>query len=90
MTEDILNIINCVIAYKKFITIYHRDILHESEFDFIPETRKFFYTLPMPEGITQHNLTFETILSYARNDKFLNELNNTEIAELSKFNWMNF
>ena len=90
MNSDILNVINCVVNYKKFVTSYHVFILKENDFDAYIETEKFFLTLPLPNGMKHNSSTFENILNYANNNKLLNELNNTEADELNKFNWTNF
>ena len=87
MTMEILNIINAVVDYKKFICS-HNMIINKDGFDWFSETEKYFNSLPLPENINHSRIVFERILKYATERQMIEQLkilNNTEINELNKY-----
>jgi len=89
MSMEILNVINAVLDYKQFLISYHTFILKESNFDFIAETKKFYYSLDLPEGMNKNIGDFEAILSF-KTGGYIDTLNSLEPEELEKENWKNF
>lgn len=89
MNKDILNIINTVLDYKRFLIGYHLHILKEKDYDFIEETEKFYYSLPLPRGLEKNKQDFESILSCS-NGSYLDELNSVEEKILCNYNWRNY
>lgn len=89
MNMDILNIINVVLDYKRFLVSYHMFVLKEKDFDFLTETRKFYNSLELPEGMNNNIADFEAILSYGSSG-YIDKLNTLEPEELEKENWKNF
>ena len=82
MNEQILNILNAVVDYKKFI-ISNNMIFQNKEFDWYRETEKYFSSLPLPDGMKHSKYFFEKIL--AIDGKTLDKFNSTESEELSKY-----
>lgn len=90
MNKEILEVINTVINYKKYLQGYHVRILKNENYDYITETEKFYYSLPLPRGMKKNNQDFENILNYSRNENLLNELNKTNFEELDNYYWKRF
>lgn len=82
MNEQILNIINAVVDYKKFI-ISNNMIFQNKEFNWYRETEKYFFSLPLPDGMKHSKYFFEKILAIDK--KTLDAFNSTESEKLSKY-----
>lgn len=85
MSTDILNVINAVLDYKKFV-ISNNYVNPKTDFDWFAETEKYYYSLPLPSGMEKSRKDFETILRYT-NTKILNRLNNMESGDLQCEIW---
>lgn len=85
MSTDILNVINAVLDYKKFV-ISNNYVDPKADFDWFTETEKYYYSLPLPSGMEKSRKDFEIILEYM-NTGFLNRLNNTESVDLQYEIW---
>ena len=84
MSSEILNIIHAVIDYKRFL-ISNNMIFHKDGFDQFKETRKYYNTLPLPDGLKHNHLDFERILDYEHDAGKLHILDSTEASDLSKY-----
>lgn len=87
MTVEILDIINAVVDFRKFICSNNR-IKKKTGFDWYNETEKYFSSLPLPDGMKHNRITFENILSYATNKQMqekLHILNGTEEKDLCRY-----
>lgn len=85
MSKEILEIINAVLAYKRFIT-RHNFVCPKDNFDWFSETEKYYHSLPLPEGMKKNRNDFERILSYADTED-LERLNNTNYSDLHYSVW---
>lgn len=90
MNKEILEVINTVINYKKYLVGYHVRILKNEDYDCMAETEKFYYSLPLPNGMKKNNQDFEIILDYSRNKNLLDELNKTNFEDLDNYYWKKF
>lgn len=90
MNKDILEVINTVINYKRYLVGYHVRILKNENYDYMSEIERFYYSLPLPVGMNKNNQDFERVLDYCRDTKYLEELNNTNKEDLEKYYWRNF
>lgn len=87
MNRDILDVINVVLDYKKFI-ISENMIMKKKEFDWYKKTQDYYHSLQLPNGMMKNILDFEKILSYGEGNRaVLEELNNTPTEELDQFVW---
>lgn len=89
MSKEILNIINVVLDYKKFLSSYHYKMLKDMDFDVIEKAEEFYYSLDLPNGMNKNKIDFETILSYGISGH-INKLNLLQVNELKKENWKNY
>ena len=80
MSEEILNVINAVVDYKRYICSHNR-LLPKEGFDWFVETEAYYYTLPLPDGLSHNRFDFEKILGYLEGVT-LEQLNNTESHDL--------
>ena len=90
MSKEILEVINTVINYKRYLVGYYVRILKDEDYDYMNEMERFYYSLPLPIGMNKNNQDFEHILDYCRNNRYLEELNNCNSDDLGKYNWRNF
>ena len=79
MNEQILNVINAVIDYRRFICSNNM-IFQNKNFDWYEETKKYFFSLPLPDGMKHNRECFNKILCIDK--KTLDKLNSTESEEL--------
>lgn len=77
MNEKIQSIICAVHAYKKHLISYYNFVLGEKNYNWYDETKRFYNTLPLPEGMSDNIACFEAVLSYP-----IDETLNTEMDEL--------
>lgn len=85
MNKEILDVINSVIDYKKFICS-HNAVIPKENFDWFTETEKYYHSLLLPEGMNKNRNDFERILRYA-NTEDLDRLNNTNYSDLHYTAW---
>lgn len=85
MSKEILDVINTVIDYKKYICS-HNFVVPKENFDWFSETEKYYHSLPLPQGMKRNRDDFEKIMSYA-NTKDLDRLNNTNYSDLRYTIW---
>jgi hypothetical protein len=89
MNKDILNIVNVVLDYRKFLASYHYHILKDMKFNIDKKADEFYYSLDLPQGMNKNINDFEVILDYGRN-KYINKLNSLNEDELKNENWKNY
>lgn len=83
MNIQILNVINAVLDYKKWICSNNRLIGKESgTFDWYKDTEKYYKSLSLPDGMKKNNQDFEKVLAYSNYSDYLNNLNNTNYSDL--------
>lgn len=85
MNINILNVINAVLDYKKFI-VSNNFVMPREDFDWFMETEAYYHSLPLPDGMGKNRNDFERILEYA-NTEILNRLNNTNYSNLRYEIW---
>lgn len=87
ITKEILDIINAVLDYKKFITS-HNYVVPKEDFDWFSDTEKYYHSLPLPEGMEKNRYDFERILDYGRGfAEKLEMLNRTNYSDLHYHKW---
>lgn len=88
MNTEILNVINAVMNYQRFICSNQR-IFKNDNFDWYSETKKYFETIPLPKGLKHNRDTLEKILCYGLPNRlwWLNALNGMQEEELSKYHF---
>ena len=84
MSSEILNIIHAVLDYKRFV-LSNNMVFHKIGFDQYKETREYYNTLPLPDGLKHNHLDFERILNYEHDAEKLHILNSTETCDLSQY-----
>lgn len=85
MNEDILNVINAVLDYKKFI-ISNNYVVPKENFDWFMETESYYHSLSLPNGMKKNRSDFEKILGYDKTE-ILHKLNNTNYSDLHHEIW---
>lgn len=85
MNEDILNVINAVLDYKKFI-ISNNYVEPKENFDWFTKTESYYYSLSLPDEMKKNRSDFERILGYD-NTEILHKLNNTNYGDLRYEVW---
>lgn len=86
MTKEILDVINAVKDYKRYI-ISNNYIIPKDNFDWFVETEKYYHSLPLPEGMRANREDFERILAYDFHSDELERLNNTNYSDLHYTKW---
>lgn len=87
MNKEILDVVNAVINYGRFITS-NNYIIPKENFDHTKEMEEYYKSLPLPEGMSKNNNDFERILDLGwYNNKELERLNNTNYSDLHYSNW---
>lgn len=88
MTEEILNVINAVVSYGKFVRDQNYVIPKEG-FDFLAEMEKYYHSLPLPADMKKNRHDFDRILQIGWYSKELERLNNLDRSELhhERWNW---
>ena len=80
MNTEILNVINAVLDFKKFMV--SNSLVMKTRLDWFSLTEEYFNKLPLPDGMFHNRVTFEKILNYGRDSKLLNRLNDMEEFDL--------
>ena len=76
MSKEILDVINAVVYYGRYITS-HNFIVPKENFDHFAEMEKYYHSLPLPEGMSKNKADFERILQIGwYSGKELERLNN--------------
>lgn len=88
MNTEILNVINVVLNYKKFLYSYEVVLLNK-KFDFISAVKKFYYSLDLPNDMNKNIVDFEAILNYGMSG-LIEEINSLSNEELQERNWKNY
>lgn len=84
MSVKLLNVINAVVDYRRYI-ISNNYIFPQKDFDDIEKTKRYFKTLPLPEGVNHNNANFEKILIFGgAASNILDKWNNMECCDLCK------
>lgn len=83
MSEAMLNIIHAVLAYKAF-TYCQNCVVPKEKFDWYDETKKYYYSLPLPVKMKKNQDHFNTILRY-ENTEELRRLDQTNYKELGNY-----
>lgn len=87
MSKEILDVINAVIYYGKFI-MSHNYIVPKEGFDHIAEMETYYHSLPLPEGMKKNRMDFERILEIGwYSGRELERLNRTNYSDLSYERW---
>lgn len=87
MNKEILDVINAVITYGKFIRS-HNYIVPKEDFDHIAEMEKYYHSLPLPPSMSKNRADFEKILQIGwYSGEELERLNNTEQSDLQNTPW---
>lgn len=87
MSKQILDVINAVITYGKFIRS-HNYIVPKEDFDHVAEMEKYYHSLPLPAGMSKNRADFERILQIGwYSEKELERLNKTEQSDLQNTPW---
>lgn len=86
MTKEILNVINAVRDYKRYI-ISDNYVMPKDNFDWFVETEKYYHSLSLPEGMRRNREDFERILNYDFHSEELRRLNNTNYNDLHFTKW---
>lgn len=86
MTKEILNVINAVRDYKRYI-ISDNYVMPKDNFDWFVETEKYYHSLSLPEGMRRNREDFERILNYDFHSEELRRLNNTNYSDLHFTKW---
>jgi hypothetical protein len=92
MNKEILDVILAVLAYKEYV-YRHNNIISEDDFDWYRKTEKYYYSLPLPDGMKKNISDFEAILSYGSSKcgkGLLKTLCSVEPAKLNEYNWRNY
>lgn len=85
MNIDILNVINAVLDYKKFI-VSNNYVIPKEGFNWFMETEAYYHSLPLPDGMKRNRSDFERILGYNQIE-ILHKLNNTNYSDLHYEVW---
>ncbi len=85
MSKEILDVVNAVLTYKRFICS-HNYLCPKENFDWYYETKKYYHSLTLPEGMKKNRNDFERILS-CENSEDLKMLNNADPSDLHYFIW---
>ena len=89
MTIEILDVINAVISYGKYLAC-HNHVIPRDEPDFVARMQKYYRALPLPEGMKRNREDFERILQIGwYSSKELERLNNADANDLQKIRWKN-
>lgn len=87
MNKEILDVVNAVINYGRFI-ISNNYIIPTENFDHIKKMEEYYKSLPLPEGMNKNNSDFERILDLGwYSNKELESLNNTNYSDLHYTSW---
>ncbi len=87
MTKEIMDVINAVISYGKFIRD-HNYIIPQEGFDLFAEMEKYYHSLPLPDGMKKNRHDFERILQIGwYSDGELERLNNIAYSDLHQERW---
>ena len=89
MTKEILDVINAVVSYGKFVRD-HNYIIPKEDFDVYAEMEKYYHSLPLPANMKKSRHDFERILQIGwYSDEELERLNNTDYSDLhhERWNW---
>lgn len=91
MTKEILNIINLILEYKRFICIQNY-VIPKKNFNWYTETKQYYFKLPLPQELKRNTNHFKRILEYENSldDRKINHgfftkldrLNNTDEKDL--------
>lgn len=88
MTKEVLNIIHAVLDYRKFICSQNMlKQFHVDNFDWFEETKNYYCSLDLPEGMIHNRTHLESILSYQTRGGMekLDKMDNTESEDLCNF-----
>lgn len=87
MSKEILEVINAVVCYGKYIAS-HNYIVPQEGFDQFVQMEEYYRSLPLPEGMDRNRADFEHILSIGwYSGKELERLNNTNFNDLHHTKW---
>lgn len=87
MSKEILEVINAVIYYGKYITS-HNYIIPQKGFDQFTQMEEYYQSLPLPYGMDKNKEDFEHILSIGwYSGKELERLNSTNYSDLHYIRW---
>lgn len=87
MSKEILDVINAVVYYGRYITS-HNYIVPKDDFDHFAEMERYYLSLPLPEGMSKNRADFMRILQIGWfSGKELERLNNTNYSDLRYIPW---
>lgn len=90
MNESILNVINAVVDYGRFIYTNNL-VVKDPAFNGLGQMEQYYFSLPLPDGMNKNEEDFETILAIGwYSGRELEKLNTIKFHELEKYNWKNF
>lgn len=89
MNVEILNVINAVVNYGRYLySHYAVTNTHGLNFDYFAEMEKYYYSLPLPDGMSPTHEDFKKILQIGwYTSHTLERLNNTSYNDLSSHFW---
>jgi hypothetical protein len=64
LKKDTQQIILLMQKYQEFNRIYYYGILKNDNYDWYGDAQRFYYTLPLPEGLNTSDYCFDAILRY--------------------------
>lgn len=89
MNIKILDVILATLAYKNYV-IANNYVSPKQNFDWYNETKQYYNSLNLPNGMSKNNTDFESILDYGRNQELLSKLMATNLEDLNKYYWKNY
>lgn len=88
MNREILDVINAVICYGKWIRSHDCIVKSGENYDHIAAMEKYYHSLPLPEGMAKNRADFDRILQIGwYSDEELRRLNSMEENDLSNVSW---
>lgn len=88
MNREILDVINAVVCYGKWIRSHDCIVKSGENYDHIVAMEKYYHSLPLPEGMAKNRMDFDRILQIGwYSDEELQRLNSMEENDLSNVSW---
>lgn len=86
MNSYVLNVIHAVLDYRRYISS-HYAVNMQKDADIEADTRKYYFSLPLPFGMKNNNQDFERVMSYRFQENLLRKMDEMTGIELSTYLW---